>query len=227
MTAHERGAEELLGALGELQRAQRAELDRFELPARELAAREPERVQAFEARLLRELAAPHVVAKAKPQRMGRVVSIAAASCAIAAAALLWVRAPAEFELQYTLVPPTADAVTRAAQPTAAGGSYTLGRTLSFALRPTLRHSGPLHVSAYAAKDGVLVELHPQVELDPAGGAHVTVATGPGSQLTSAGSWELQFRVSPESVAAVSDAGSCPANTRCLTYRARFVHPQGL
>jgi hypothetical protein len=227
MTQHE----QLLGALGELQRAQRAELERFEEPARVLAAREPERMPAFEARLLREVCG--VTPKPRRRALARTVSFAAASCALVAAALLWVRAPAKFDRAYTLVPPTADAVTRAAQPAAAGGSFTLGRTLTFTLRPAERYSGAVRVLAYAtlAETGTLVQLDPKVELDPAGGARVAVATGPGSQLTSPGSWELQFHVAPDSAAAASDAElrarRCPADTRCLTFSARFAPLQGL
>ena len=228
MTSRERGAEEMLGALGELQRLQRAELEHFETAACELAEREPERMQAFEARLVRELS--HGTSRAaravtlKPRRMGRAFSLAALTCA--AAALLWARAPATFDIQYTLVPPAADAVTRGPQLQAAGGPYTLGRTLTFLLRPAVRYSGPLHVSAFAAHGETLVQLEPTVELDPAGGARVILATGPGSQLTSEGSWQLQFIVSPAAVSGGQlHARSCPADTRCLTFSARFVQPQ--
>jgi hypothetical protein len=226
MTQHELDADQLLGALGALQRAQRAELERLEEPARELAAREPERARALETRLIRELfAAP--AAPRRLARIGRAWSLAAAGCAMAAAALLWVRAPAAFDVAYTLVPPAQDAALRALPAESSpstGGTYNLGRELSFTLRPATRYTGPLRVLAYAARGGAVVQLDADVEHDPAGGARVTLAT-PSSQL-SEGSWELLFYVSPPTVPAVSEAElrgrSCPGATRCLALTARFV-----
>jgi hypothetical protein len=244
MTTRELDADRLLGALGELHRTERSELARLDEQAQELAAREPERAQALEDRLMDELfvAKPAplsaAVSRSSPPkpRLRRTVQLASAaafSCAMAAAALLWVRAPEAqpFAVSYTLVPPSSDATTRSVSQATSPGVFSLGRTLTFALRPAVRYEGALSVVCYAAQERAVIRLHAQVELDPAGGARVAIPADTLTQAVRKGSWELLFYVAPPSAAGVSESQvrdrQCPSDTRCLTYAARFVQPEDL
>jgi hypothetical protein len=153
---------------------------------------------------------------------------------MAAAALLWVTRPPSgaehaFDVSYTLVPPAPDAQVRSAAARSepdVPGKYTLGRTLTFTLRPTERYTGQLRVLCYAAQGDKLIRLDPQLQIEPEGGAQVVLPTRP--QLN-AGSWELLFYVSPLSATALSasqlHARRCPEDTRCLAFNAQFVQPE--
>jgi hypothetical protein len=254
MTARELDTDQLLGALGELHKRERAELLQLESSADELAAREPERAQALEDRLMDELfssgaamplraatpAQPRaamsfkdvrmvVPSQARPRRFSKLASAAAVSVAMAAAVLLWARQPAEpFEVTYTLVAPAPDAQSRSAAAPTISGVYSLGRTLRFALRPAERYTGALTVTSYAVQDDTVLPLEAQVELDPAGGALATLDGEMLSRALREGSWELRFYIAPPSATAVSQsqvrAGQCPSATRCLSFAARFVRP---
>lgn len=248
MTPRELDSDQLLGALGELHSKERAELLRLERSADELAAREPERAQALEDRLMDELFASnaavplqgatavtsfkdmHMVVPNQVRSRGfsRLASAAAVSVAMAAAVMLWVRQPAAepFEVTYTLVAPAPDAQSRSAAAPTAFGVYSLGRTLRFALRPAERYQGALTVTSYAVQNGTVLQLESQVELDPAGGARATLDGEMLSRTLREGSWELRFYVAPPSATTVTHsqvrAGQCPSDTRCLSFAARFV-----
>jgi hypothetical protein len=242
MTPRELDADRLLGTLGELHRTERAELAHLDKQADELAAIGPERAQALEDRLMDELflnkAAPVEQPKLekpkpRPRRAVQLASAAAFSCAMAAAGLLWVRQPdaQPFAVSYTLVAPAPDAQTRSAAQPASSGTYSLGRSLSFALRPAERYEGALNVACYAAQERSVIQLDAQVERDPAGGLRVVL---PADRLTRSlhkGRWELLFYVAPPSAAVVSESQvrerQCPNDTRCLTFTARFVQPEEL
>jgi hypothetical protein len=225
MIQRELEGDELLAALGELQRAEREQLAHWEEPAQQLAAQEPERTRALEKRLVRELLdAP---ARDRARVRTRVASAAAISFAMAAVVMLWVgRSPVAHELSYTLVPPAFDAVTRGPAAPREAGVYSLGRTLTFDLRPRSRYSGPLALSLYAARGGEVVALRPEVTHDPAGGVRVVLPTADGK--LSEGSWELLFYLALERAVLISDdqlqRRECPAGTHCLVFGARFVSP---
>jgi hypothetical protein len=252
MTPRELDPDQLLGALAELHSTERAELMRLEQQAEELAAREPERAQALEERLMDELFVSKDALQLKvatpvqpesfkdvglvvPRRavarwrgLSKLASAAAVSVAMAAAVMLWVRQPAAqpFEMAYTLVAPAPDAHSRAPAAHATSGVYSLGRTLRFALRPAERYTGALTVTSYAVQDDTVRRLDSQVELDPAGGARATLAGEMLSRTLHEGSWQLRFYIAPPSAPAVSQsqvrAGQCPSDTRCLSFAARFV-----
>jgi hypothetical protein len=273
MTVRELDPDQLLGALGELHRAERTELARLEQPAQELAALEPERAQALEARLMQELfvakvalqppqaatdlqpAAMHpeyprldeaqcekgsraelrsfVSQQRRPRsaRAAQLASAAAVSVAMAAAAMLWIGQPGAqpFAPTYTLEAPSPDAVSRSPATQATAGVYSLGRTLTFALRPALRYDGAIRVACFAVQENTVIHLEPQVELDPAGGARVTLSAGTLTRALHEGRWQLRFYVSPPSATAVSAsqvrARQCPSDTRCLALDVRFVEPE--
>ena len=243
MTPHELDADQLLGALGELQQGERSELAHLEQPARELAEREPERAQALEDRLMQELfsveAAPaEAVATqprrvARPRRFAQLAAAAGASCAVALGLLLWDHPEAgqPFEVRYTLEAPTPDAHTRAAGVAPEPGAYSLGRSLSFVLRPAERYAGPLRVSCYAAQQDAVVPLDAQVEHDPGGGARVVLSAAALTKVLRAGSYELLFYVARQATPEINEAQvrtrQCPDDTRCLTFSARFAQPEEL
>lgn len=234
MTPRELDTDQLLGALGEMHSAERAELMRLEQAAQELAAREPERAQALEDRLMDELftsTPAQPLPAATPVRsntatsfkdvrvvvpmqlasrsrvLSKLASAAAVSVALAAAVVLWVRQPAAqpFEVAYTLVAPAPDALSRSTAGQATSGVYSLGRTLRFAIRPAERYEGALNVTCYAVQDDRVLRLDPQVELDQAGGARATLAGDMLSRSLHAGSWELRFYVAPPSAPTVSES----------------------